>query len=284
MTRSWTWMILAVSMLALVPACGDDVTNTTNNVVAGPDWPPSGTGVALGGSTLHLFSLSAPTTFTDSIAVSGLDAGYALVAIDYRPATGQFYGVGVNGANGRLYAINVFNGTAVSVGGSDFSTTLTSARFGSDFNPVVDRLRVVEESGTNQRVNPNTGALAGADTALNPGLPAVNALAYTNNTVGTATTTVYGIDRTAATLVLIGGVDGTPSPNGGTLTTIGALGVTPDTADVGFDITPSGTAYASISVSNAFGLYTINLTTGAATLVGTLATGTVLVRDIAIVP
>jgi len=57
-------------------------------------------------------------------------------------------------------------------------------------------------------------------------------------------------------------------PNNGTLNTVGALGV--DTSDVvGFDITnPGGTAYAALRVGGNSQLYTINLTTGAATLVG----------------
>ena len=43
--------------------------------------------------------------------------------------------------------------------------------------PVVDRIRVVANNGDNFRLNPDTGAVAGADTALNPGTPIVVAAA-----------------------------------------------------------------------------------------------------------
>ncbi len=65
----------------------------------------------------------------------------------------------------------------------------------------------------------------------------------------------------------------TINPNAGQLNTIGALGV--DTSDfTGFDIfTLAGvnTAYASLTTAGGgAGLYTINLATGAATLIGAI--------------
>jgi hypothetical protein len=69
------------------------------------------------------------------------------------------------------------------------------------------------------------------------------------------------------------------------VTTIGLLGVAPDAADIGFDIaTPTGNAYAAFPTGGTAELYSINLGTGAATLVGTLGPGTVAVRDLAIAP
>jgi hypothetical protein len=130
--------------------------------------------------------------------------------------------------------------------------------------------------------------LAATDTSLTPATagpaPAVSAIAYTNNTPGAALTTIFGIDGPAATLVRIGGVDGTPSPNGGVVTTIGSLGVTPDAVDIGFDITPSGVAYAAFAVAGISNLYTIDLASGTATLVGRLGPGNVAVRGLAITP
>ena len=84
--------------------------------------------------------------------------------------------------------------------------------------------------------------------------------------------------------MLIGGINGTPSPNAGALTTVGALGIVPDAADIGFDITPAGLAYALVQIAGVPRLYTINLSTGAATLVGTLGPGTVALRGLAIAP
>ena len=272
------YFLVAAMLLA---SCGGGGGGETATIAS---QPPSGTGVALVGNTLSLFSPSAPGTFTSVVALSGLDAGYTLATIDYRPATGQLYGIAINGVNGKLYSINAASGLATAVSGTDFSTTLTGTLLGSDFNPLVDRIRLVTETGVNMRVNPITGAIAGTDTPLTLG-PSVHAIAYKDNVVGASLTTLYGIDSTAATLVLIGGVNSTPSPNGGVVSTVGALGVTPGPGtDIGFDIAPSDVAYAAITVGAVPNLYKINLATGSAALVGPFAPGTLAVRDLAIVP
>src|SRR5262249_5884619 len=88
-------------------------------------------------------------------------------------------------------------------------------------------------------------------------------------------------------LVLQGSMGGSPvSPNDGQLTTVGALGV--DTTDqVGFDIAPTtGVAFASLTTvgtTSSSTLYTINLATGAATMIGPLG-GSPTIRDIAVAP
>src|SRR4030095_15553797 len=103
--------------------------------------------------------------------------------------------------------------------------------------------------------------------------------AYTNNFNGTAVTTLFGIDSNRDVLVMQGGPNGVPSPNGGGLTTIGGgLGFN-TSALVGFDISgTTGVAFASLvpSTGGPAQLFTINLTTGAATLVGTIGTGLTL--------
>jgi hypothetical protein len=90
---------------------------------------------------------------------------------------------------------------------------------------------------------------------------------------GATATTLYGIDSGRDVVVRQGGLNGSPSPNGGQLTTIGPLGA--NTFDeVGFDISGlSGIAYASLTtrlgpLDTSSDLYTINLNTGAASLVG----------------
>src|SRR5262249_49393539 len=74
---------------------------------------------------------------------------------------------------------------------------------------------------------------------------------------------------------------------GGVLTTIGS-GLGFDTADlVGFDISGvSGIAFASLTPATGGGsqLFTINTTTGAATLVGTIGTGLTLTGLAAPIP
>ena len=121
------------------------------------------------------------------------------------------------------------------------------------------------------------------DGALIPGMvvspldPNIGAGAYTNNFAGAASTTLYDIDFFRDRLVIQN------PPNNGTLMRVGELSplAPPIGADitnelVAFDISGlSAIAYASLtSPGTGFSsLYTINLGTGAATLVGPIGAG-----------
>jgi hypothetical protein len=226
---------------------------------------------ATSGNDLARFD-SGATGVVTSVPVTGLQAGESLVGVDVRPANQLLYGIG---SSSRLYTINPLTGAATPVGAAG-AFTLNGTSFGIDFNPVVDRLRVVGNTGQNLRLNPDTGALAATDTAINPGGVVAAGLAYSSNGVGATTTTLYLVDSAGGTLSTLGGVGGSPSPNGGTVTPVGSLGLgTSIDPRVGFDITgASDTAYASILTGGTDKLYRINLSTGAATLVGTIGTGT----------
>lgn len=216
---------------------------------------------------LVIFDTATPSIATLRTIGPLATAGEVLIGIDVRPATGQLYGVSSDGALTRTYVIDPATGAATLVGPA--SVVLSPAdQYGIDFNPVADRLRIENTSGTNLRVDPTSG-LAATDTPLSAG--PVTAIAYDRNVAGTPQTTLYAIDRGGSSLATIGGINGTPSPDGGAVTPVGPLGVTIDAGtDAGFDVSPTGVAYASLSVGGATRLYTINLTTGAATLVGTL--------------
>jgi hypothetical protein len=231
-----------------------------------------------------------PGTIVNGAAITGLAQNETIHGIDFRPADGTMYALG---SHSRLYTINVTTGTATLVG-AGFSPALNGGNFGFDFNPTVDRIRVVSNADQNFRLNPLTGGVAGTDTNLayiagDPNFaanPNVTHAAYTNNFAGATTTTLYGIDAGLDILVRQGGVDGTPSPNLGGLSTIGALGINV-AEDGGFDILSVGgdVAYAALrpvgsSVSN---FYTINLNTGAATLVGEIGGG-VNIRAMTVIP
>jgi hypothetical protein len=232
---------------------------------------------------LARFDSSTPGTIGSSVAITGLQAGESLLGIDRRPANGLLYGLG---STSRIYTINTTTGVATSVG-IPFAPALSGTAFGFDFNPVADRIRVVSTDTSNFRLNPNDGTPVATDTLLayaagdsGAGVaPRVIGTAYTNNVDGAAVTTLFGIDSKRDVLVRQGGADGVPSPNGGVLTTIGA-GLGFNTADlVGFDISGiSGVAFASLTptTGGASQLFTIDLTTGTATLVGTVDTGLTL--------
>ncbi len=212
---------------------------------------------------LLLFNVNTPGTILRNVQITGLQPGDDLLGIDARPATGELFGVG---RSGRVYVINPVSGQATPVSPlAAIPGYGPSEEIGMDFNPVVDRIRIVSDLGTNRRLNPNTGATAAIDPNLNGATTSATGAAYTNNFPGTAGTTLYDISPAIDSLVI------QAPPNNGTLTTVGPLGVNTSVA-VGFDIVTVGgvnSAYASLTVGgNVSRLYTINLGTGAATLVG----------------
>jgi hypothetical protein len=240
---------------------------------------------------LVTFDSATPGTVSAPIAITGLQGGATetIQGIDIRPRTGGLYALGVvPGATDvlRLYYVSPETGAATLVQAQVSATSGTF--YGTDFNPTVDRLRVVNTGDLNLRLNPNNGTLAGLDVALSPAGSLIDGIAYDRNFdghLGTSGTTLYGIARSgSASLVTIGGIDQNPSPNGGAVTTIGALGVVPaPTAGIGFDISAATrTAYAVIKVGSVTGLFTVNLLTGAATLVGSLGNGSLNIRGIAV--
>lgn len=204
-------------------------------------------------NNLLIFNLSTPGTPVSKL-ITGLQSGETMVGIDMRPATGQLYGLG---STGRLYTLNMSSGAVTVVGSTPAALLGTS--FGFDFNPTVDRIRVVSNTGQNLRLNPIDGTLSATDGLLNPGTPTVAAAAYTNNFSGATTTVLYTIDFTTDKLYMQN------PPNNGTLVEVGALGVNVE-SNSGFDIGgTSGISYGSFTVGTSTKLYTVNLTTGAAT-------------------
>ena len=220
-----------------------------------------------------------------------------LVGIDYRPRANLLYGYG---STGILYVLRPDatpgNTTATQVNTTVVGTT-TGVDTGLDFNPVADAIRVVTDTNENLRVSPDNGNRVAFDPALafavgdpNEGdTPDVGAAAYTNSFSGATATTLFDIEAGNNVLVRQGGPDGSPTPNGGVLTTIGPLGV--DTTDVaGFDIetsfgtpTPQNFAYAALDTGAAdSGLYSLDLSTGAATSLGSIAAGGAKIESIAL--
>lgn len=205
-------------------------------------------------NNLAIFNPNNPVPVTK--AISGLQAAETILGIDFRPANGQLYALG---STSRLYTINLGTGAATAVGAGPFSTLLSGTDFGFDFNPTVDRIRVVSNTGQNLRLNPNDGTLAATDGMLNPGTPAIGAAAYTNNFAGATTTSLFVIDHNTDKLYLQN------PPNNGTLVEVGSLGINIESAN-GFDIGSTSQKIWFIgTVGGATKLYSINTTTGAAT-------------------
>ncbi len=230
---------------------------------------------------IFFFDSATPGSIGALVPVTGLLPGTSLVGIDFRPAVpGELTGVGQSGGVGTVYRIDPLSGVATQV---NTGFALTGTQFGVDFNPVPDALRIVSDADQNLRITLGGAGVVNTDGLLNPGDPNVVGAAYSNNFAGATLTTLYDIDSVVDRLFTQGSSNGAPiSPNTGTLLDVGPLGVN-FTDLVGFDISGfSGTAFASLTTSLGAGLYTIDLTTGAATLVGAIDGSTLQVRDIAI--
>ncbi|RNI21913.1 DUF4394 domain-containing protein [Rufibacter latericius] len=193
--------------------------------------------------------------------ITGLQPGEKVLGIDMRPATSQLYALG---STNRIYTVNLASAAFTAVG-EPFTPALSGNFFGFDFNPIVDRIRVVSNTGQNLRLNPITGMVAAVDGTLKPGTPMVDASAYTNNFAGATTTALYNIDFGGDALYLQN------PPNTGTQVLVGSLGIATGPNN-GFDIGGvSGRALALLQTGGSSGIYRINLTTGRATKVSSLA-------------
>ncbi len=225
--------------------------------------------IANDGGTLVRFDSATPGAVTIIGAFSGDTV--TLSGMDFRPADGLLYGFNQSGSG--IYRVDTQTGATMLL--STASTGVGVPQMGIDFNPVPDRMRVVSASDQNLRINVATGstivdgALKYAAGDANFGAnPSIIDAAYTNSDQEPATaTTLYYIDEQLDVLI------STTNPNAGSMNTIGKLGVNTGRF-TGFDIFTSGgnnTAFASLTVGGTPGLYTINLATGAATLVGAIA-------------
>jgi hypothetical protein len=261
----------------------------------------------------------------NSKEITGLVAGESLVGIDFRPSAqppgspnqGKLYGVG---DRGYIYTIDSKTADAkrgpritadLDGDGDTEPVALKGDKFGIDFNPVVDRLRIVSDANQNLRVNVDTGALADFDMNAANGTqpdkdlkyaagdpnagqdPNVTGVAYRNSqpsafdadptTVDQGKTTeLYDIDARTDDM------SEQDPPNDGTLNTVGSLGVNTNKL-IGFDIVTRGTSpagdrgYAALDISKGGSkFYKINLNTGDATKIGTISGGGAKVEVLAI--
>ena len=244
-----------------------------------PDPAPVIQGQALFGLTcsnnLVEFGSGNPGTLARNLQIVGMTEGASMVVIDFRPADGRLYGVGTDS---RVYTIDTLTGAASAVAGA-FTPGVSGEHFGLAFSGTQDRLRLSSVEGNqNLSIDPLTGTVASADPDLAfaagdanaGGNPAISALAYRETGGGS---TLYAVDATANALVTV-------DPATGGLTTVGDFGRNVYLCS-GLDIATDGTAYASLSTDNGSELYTVDLGTGAATLLGNIGPA---VHSLAVAP
>jgi hypothetical protein len=247
---------------------------------------------ALSGNNLISFGPAAPSSMLSNKTVAGILAGQNIAGLDFRPNTGELFALGYNQLSGeaRLYVINLSSGAATPVGAANIPLKANMGKIGFDFNPTVDRLRVTGSDNSNYRLNPVTGGLAATDLNLAfaaadanaAANPSVGAVAYTNSYIGATATTLYNYDDSLNVLTT------QIPPNNGTLNTIGASGISVNLTDASSDmdiffdaVSSTNRAYlaANTGTDVVDNLYTVNLMTGATTLVGSVGAA---VSDIAV--
>lgn len=232
-----------------------------------------------------VFDSATPSVLVDGGTVRNLPANVDLEAIDYRPATGDIY---LLDDQENLYTFDPVSFDATLVG--SFTPRLPGLSYAFDFNPAFmsgQFARIITDTNDNRVISGDTGqylapiektdvffpvgdANAGTD-------PNIAGIAYTNSVFGSTSTQQYGIDSDLGILVTV-------ANNAGTLATIGSLGITPLTNELGLDISgETGVAYASLQNGPNSILHTVDLSTGAATPVGVIGAGD-LIRSLTVVP
>jgi trimeric autotransporter adhesin len=180
------------------------------------------------------FTMQNPGTFIIDTAVTGLQGGESLVAIDVRPADGQLYGLT---SAGRLVPVDPTTGVAgagltLTANPADVAAPvyagLSGTRFGMDFHAFDDLLRIHSNTGQSLRVVTASGSVS-QDTDLQAAMgfnpPQVIGTAYNNSYVGGGSTVSWVIDAgnnrvmrhasVGGTMEFIGGATGVDIVTGG---------------------------------------------------------------------
>lgn len=145
---------------------------------------------------LFYFESDAPED-VDRETLSGLDEGENLLGLDVRPATGGLY---VLGDHGNVYVVNTLSNTALKVASLpiELDAADRNVKFGVNFNPVADRMRIVTNDDENFNVDPATGAVTVEGKLQYDNQdhesPSVVAAAYTLPPAGHPTT-LYAVDQ-----------------------------------------------------------------------------------------
>jgi hypothetical protein len=234
----------------------------------------------------HLVSFKplTPGTFDTDVAITGLNGSEAIVALDVRPSNGVLYALT---DAGRVYTVDTTTGAvagAINLTANTLDTTapftvLSGTRFGADFSPIDNVLRVQSDTGQNLRVDVDAGTVI-TDGALNPGTPQVVGTAFSNSYAGATTSSHYALDLASGSLLRQTSISGA-------LATVGAFNAgTTFALEGGFDITggDNGLSIAALQPTGATQstLYRVSLGNGALTSLGLLGSGTTVIKALAI--
>ena len=221
-------------------------------------------------NTLVNFAAATPNTVVE-VPITGLTAGDTVVGIDVRPSNGLMYAFArATTADGPVGAASIYviNPATGVVSGRVLVTGVTfdgATSVSVDFNPVVDRMRVITFFGQSVAINVADGA-AVANTSVQ-GTTFAAAVAYTNSAVtatAPASTVLYRIDNQGTTaapddLTIV-------TPGTGAVAAVGPVGrdlVDVQAFDIGGATNQNALAALRTSATGPHTLYRVNLTTGA---------------------
>jgi hypothetical protein len=244
------------------------------------------------------FDSATPGVIISDVALTGFPAGVLPMGLDFHAPGNQLYVVGRGPVNEcQLYKL-ARTGAVTPVGSNRFDCGGVLEDI--DINPVNGNVRLM---GGNKVLDvnidgaviqlPDETARRRADSAYpasgdaNSGqMPDIRATAYTNHTApAPATANLFAVDAARKSLVGVG-PDRSPVEGPTALTTIGSLGAGGGALDISGT---TGTAYMfdfdfGAGVTLHGNLYTVNTTTGVATIVGKIGTDSLNLLGMTVVP
>lgn len=284
-----TYLSVAIAAVFALSACGGD----NNTIIIAPSALATNAVALTGSNELWSIDIAKSNTIAKRVQVTGLGSNEDLLGIDYRPADGKLYGItkdavyvidDVTGVASGRQALIASNSTLV------FTAPLTGTNFGIDFNPVVDRMRVVSDSAMSLVVNVDTGAVnrqadigtigaGGVAITPQPTGFSITGAAYTNSISKPTSTRLWDIDTLGNRLFQQNAANNDSQLSGAVPLGVNATDVN------GFDIDGANNkGYAALKVGSSVGLYAIDLaaTDNAATLLASLGDGTVDIKGISL--
>lgn len=277
------WSAALASVLALSTVAADANQSDRRGNDRGKGRGPS---QVLYGTTssnqLVKFNAKDPRDIRSARVITGLPQGVTLRGIDFRPLTGDLYGVGTDNV---VYRVNPQTAIAV-LEGPAYTPASTGKAFGIDFNPVVDLIRIVSDADENGAANPDAGTLA-VNGTLNPAGNQIVGAAYENSSFSAmkpAATALHVVSAATDQLFTQN------PPAAGTLTMprnlrVRGAGRIDVGLNAGFDIVgANNVGFLSNVESGRTQLYTVDVPTGRATSLGQVGrrmalTGLAAVQD-----
>jgi hypothetical protein len=262
-----------------------------------PSAPPAPPGTRLlclvAPSTIVTVTTDKPQQAVRTLHVTGLPLGASLVGVAVRPSNGRLYAITRN----ALFDVQSLDGSSERVG-AGFSVELPAGPLSCDFDPVTGKLRVVGGSTTNLRVDADSGDIVDADVdaagvqtdapfafaagdAFGSGAATVGAIAFVGRTTQLQPSKAYVLETGAALLARLGdAADAPDEARDGRLHSVGPLAIQDVVSlppQLGLVATSERTAYMALATSpSSSALHLVNLTTGAATFVGPMASSGVV--------